>query len=85
MKARISQLHMTEAEWLQRPSWIPEPGELVIYDPDKTHSYARIKVGDGVHPLKELDFFIDSAVAEILKQIRFEDSIDGGRITEYTK
>lgn len=85
MKARISQLHMTESEWLKYSSLIPEPGELVIYDPDSSHPYARIKVGDGKRTIKELDFFIDSAVAEILKQIRFEDSVDGGRITEYAK
>lgn len=85
MKARISQLHMTEAEWLKHSSLVPEPGELIVYDPDTLHPYARIKVGDGKRTLKELDFFIDSAIGEILKQVRFEDSIDGGRITEYTK
>ena len=85
MKARISQLHMTENEWLKYSSLIPEPGEFIIYDPDETHPYARIKVGDGVRTLTELDFFIDSTIGEILKQVRFEDSIDGGRISEYTK
>lgn len=84
MKARISQLHMTEAEWQKYSSLIPEPGEFIVYDPDSEHPHARIKVGDGSRTLKELDFFIDSAIEEILKQIRFEDSIDGGRITEYT-
>lgn len=76
---------MTEAEWLRHSAWTPEPGELVVYDPDSSHSYARVKVGDGVRTLLELDFFIDSAIADILKQIRFTDSVDGGRITEYTK
>ena len=85
MKARISQLHMTEAEWLKYPSLIPEPGEFIIYDPDDTYQYARVKVGDGKRTIKELDFFIDSVIVETLKQIRFEDSVDGGRITEYTK
>lgn len=85
MKARISQLHMTEAEWLRYSSLTPEPGEFIVYDPDTTHSYSRIKIGDGKHTIKELDFLIDSAIEETLKQIRFEDSVDGGRITEYTK
>lgn len=80
MKARISQLHKTEAEWLEYPQWTPEPGELVVYDPDEQHLHARIKVGDGVRTLQELDFFIDSAIAEILRQIQFEDVADGGRI-----
>jgi hypothetical protein len=85
MKARISQLHMTEAEWLNYSTWIPESGELVVYDPDDIHSYARIKVGDGKRTLQEIDFFIDSAIAEFLKQVHFVDTIDGGRITEYAK
>lgn len=85
MKARISQLHMTEAEWLKHSLLVPEPGELIVYDPDNSHPHARIKVGDGKRTINELDFFIDSAVTEILKQIRFEDSVDGGRITEYAK
>jgi hypothetical protein len=85
MKARISQLHKTEAEWSKYTSLIPEPGEFIVYDPDGTHPYARIKVGDGVRTLENLEFFIDSAIAEILSQVRFEDSIDGGRISEYTK
>ena len=83
MKARISQLHMTETEWLKYSSLIPEPGEFIVYDPDEKHTYARIKIGDGIRTLAELDFFIDSTIEELLKQIRFEDSIDGGRITEY--
>ena len=84
MKARISQLHMTEAEWQKYSSLIPEAGELIVYDPDSTHQYARIKVGDGERKLSELDFFIDSAIAEVLRQVRFEDVVDGGRITEYS-
>lgn len=85
MKARISQLHMKESEWIKYSSLIPEPGEFIIYDPDATHAHARIKVGDGIRTIKELDFFIDSAIDLILNQVRFEDCIDGGRITEYTK
>jgi hypothetical protein len=85
MKARISQLHKTEAEWLKLSKWVPEPGELVIYDPDDMHPYARIKVGDGTRAIKDLDFFIDSAIEELLKRVSFEDTIDGGRITDFVK
>jgi hypothetical protein len=85
MKARISQLHKTAAEWQKHSEWTPEPGEIVVYDPDETTPYSRIKIGDGERTLKELDFFINSAIAEILDTISFSDSIDGGRIgeTEY--
>ena len=84
MKARISQLHMTETEWQKYSQLVPEAGELIVYDPDTKHPHARIKVGDGKRKLSELDFFIDSAIAEVLKQVRFEGVVDGGRITEYT-
>ncbi len=83
MKARISQLHQTEASWRKWSQWIPASGELVVYDPDENHTHARIKVGDGKRTLAELDFFIDSAIEEMLNQIRFSDVVDGGRISEY--
>lgn len=82
MKARVSNLHKTEAEWLQLDSWIPEAGELIVYDPDSRHNYARVKMGDGKRPLKELAFFIDSAVLSIM-QANQSKVIDGGRITKY--
>ena len=85
MKARISQLHMTEAEWQNYSQLVPEAGEFIVYDPDNNHPYARIKVGDGVRVLQDLDFLIDSAILEVLHSVRFEDSVDGGRITEYSK
>lgn len=83
MKARISQLHKTEAEWEQYSKWTPAAGEIVVYDPDDNHSHARLKVGDGKCTLAALEFFVDATIAEMLKQIRYETIIDGGRITEY--
>jgi hypothetical protein len=84
MKARVSNLHKTEAEWAKLSNWVPEAGELVVYDSDRQHDYARLKVGDGEKSLKELPFFIDSAVNTILQKNRHQEVIDGGRITMYT-
>lgn len=81
MKARISNLHKTEAEWSKIPYFIPEAGELIIYDTDEKFSYARIKVGDGIHTLNNLDFFVSSAVESFLENHKYETIIDGGRIT----
>lgn len=82
MKARVSHLHRTAAEWLKFKNWVPEAGELAIYDPDENYNYARIKVGDGKTPLQHLNFFTDSAVtAYIQKHLNI---LDAGRITEYT-
>lgn len=80
MKARIVHLHKTEADWLKVTKWIPEAGELAIYDPDETYSYSRVKVGDGKTLLQDLPFFVDSAVLTLLEKLRYEEFIDGGRI-----
>lgn len=80
MKARVSQLHKTAAEWAKFANWVPEAGEFVIYDPDSTIKYARIKVGDGKRKLSELEFFIDSTALDLMKQAHFFNILDGGRI-----
>lgn len=85
MKARVSQLHKTAAEWSKYDSWTPEAGELIVFDPDSAFNYARIKVGDGKKTLKELSFYVDAAIADYLKQQHYEELIDGGRITDYKK
>lgn len=83
MKARVSQLHRTEAEWDKLPDFVPIQGEFVIFDPDKRHQYARLKVGDGDTKLKDLPFFIDSAIDDHITKRRLDEVIDAGRITEY--
>ena len=83
MIARVSHLHKQESEWLKLDSWIPEAGELIVYDPDSRYSYARLKMGDGIHPLKELDFLIDKAVLALIQKQRYFDIIDAGRVTDY--
>ena len=89
MKARISQLHKTEAEWAKLSNFIPLAGEIIIYDADNQHRYVRLKIGDGVvqddgtivgTKLKELPFFIDSTIDAHFQNRRYEDIIDGGRI-----
>ena len=85
MKARISQLHKTEAEWLRLSNWTPEAGEIIVYDPDNRVNYPRIKIGDGKKSLEELSFLINSAVADYLQEQRYQEIIDGGRITNFKK
>ena len=80
MKARVSNLHKTEAEWKKLDHWTPAAGELIVYDPDDDHSYSRIKIGDGKRTLKQLDFFIESIIAEMLTQYSRANTIDAGRI-----
>lgn len=86
MKARICNLHKTEAEWLKLVGWKPEAGELIVFDPDEKYNYPRVKLGDGVHTLIELPFFIDHAALKIVENLNVDTSIlDAGRITIYKK
>ena len=62
--SRIIHKHDTEINWL-KSSFIPLQGELVVYDIDATHSYERIKIGDGSHNVNALPF-VDDALKNIL-------------------
>jgi hypothetical protein len=82
MKARISLLHKTEAEWA-KVSFTPAYGEIVVYDPDDKHKYARLKIGDNKTPVQELDFIIDSATKKLLEAQQLSEVIDAGNILDY--
>ena len=80
MKARVSQLHKTEAGWNDLPDFTPLAGEFVVFDVDDQHDYIRLKIGDGVMlengkivgtKLKDLPFF--------------NEILDAGRVTKYKK
>jgi ribosome-associated toxin RatA of RatAB toxin-antitoxin module len=83
MKARIGQLYKTEKEWNNYPDFVPLSGELVIFSKDENYSYSRLKVGDGKTKLKDLTFFIDSAIDDHVTHRFITDIIDAGRVSEY--
>ena len=83
MKARIGQLYKTEAEWNNYLDFIPLAGEIIIFSKDENYSYSRLKVGDGKTKLKDLTFFIDSAIDDHVTQRFITDIIDAGRVSEY--
>ena len=53
---RIRHKHDTEANWNKATNFIPLLGELIVYDPDASFSYCRIKMGDGVNVVSALPF-----------------------------
>ena len=55
VKGKIIFKHETEADWGQS-NYIPEQGEKILYDPDESHNYTRVKYGDGSHTVKDLPF-----------------------------
>ena len=60
LKTRVVLKHDTEANWETAGNatnpFIPQKGEVIIYDPDGTHTYSRQKVGDGIRNVNELPF-----------------------------
>ena len=59
INARVVLKHDTEANWLKATTFVPKKGELILYDPDTTYDYTRIKIGDGSTKISSLPFFID--------------------------
>jgi hypothetical protein len=53
--ARMFQKHGTAEEW-NNSDFIPEKGEIIIYDPDSNCDTGRLKVGDGKTYASQLDF-----------------------------
>lgn len=82
MKARISQLYKTEADWSRLPNFKPFPGEIIIFAPDAHHSYARMKIGDGNTLLTSLPFF---GITELEDPRRGNQAIDAGRVSDTKK
>lgn len=53
--ARIQLKNDTESNW-NKSSFIPLPGEVIIYNEDDTHPFFRIKIGNGELTVPELPF-----------------------------
>lgn len=67
--SRIVHKHAVEADWVKATNFIPLQGEIIVYDVDETHDYERIKVGDGITLINELEFMNDFLVADEINAI----------------
>lgn len=56
IKTRIQLKSDIQENWELIPNFVPLAGELIIYLPDDTHTYARIKIGDGETTIRNLNF-----------------------------
>ena len=56
IKTRIQLKNDTENNWNKALSFVPLMGEVIIYSPDDSHPFSRIKVGDGVTTVINLPF-----------------------------
>ena len=56
LNARIILKNGLEENWALVEDFIPNKGEMIIYNPDNLHSKPRIKVGNGVDLPRDLPF-----------------------------
>jgi hypothetical protein len=56
LKTRISHKIDIEENWNKATNFIPLKGEIIIYDVDANNENRRIKIGDGVKNVIDLDF-----------------------------
>lgn len=59
VNTRIVFKHDIEANWKLAINFVPKAGELILYDPDDTYDYTRIKIGDGSTKVNALSFLFD--------------------------
>lgn len=56
MNTRIQLKHDTEAHWKLAENFSPRDGEVIIYEVDDSHSFPRMKIGDGTTNVNDLPF-----------------------------
>lgn len=56
LKARVINKHDTETNWAKATNFVPKAGELILYDPDASHTATRMKVGNGSTAVTGLPF-----------------------------
>lgn len=58
LKVKVIHKCETAADW-ERSSYVPAEGEIVTYKIDEQHDHERLKLGDGIHAVKDLPFVAD--------------------------
>lgn len=79
LTARIVNKHGSAEKWNQSVNFIPFKGEIIVYDPSydsidgKTYEVARMKIGDGIHTIQELNFVnkYDPVVSPVYGSVEF--------------
>ena len=56
INSRIIHKHDIETNWLKAINFIPQQGEIIVYDIDENYDYERIKIGDGITNINQLPF-----------------------------
>ena len=72
--------HDKASNWEKCVSFIPNAGEIIVYDADENYSYERFKIGDGKTKLIDLPFSIEKVITNMFDIRENNVYIDGGRI-----
>ena len=76
--SRIQHKHDIEVNWDKATDFIPKIGEIIIYDKDENYNYSRIKIGDGIHVVNDLEFLLDRKTIQEMIQEYVNEAILGG-------
>ena len=72
---RLILKHDIESNWKRAETFVPKQGEIIIYDVDNNYPYERIKIGDGVTNVNQLQFIhtaiTTSEIDEICMEVEF--------------
>ena len=82
LSSRFIHTHDIEDNWNKCTTFIPNCGEMIVYDPDDKHEYARFKIGDGKNTIINLPFATSEMTDSIITIRDNVCYIDGGRITD---
>lgn len=63
--SRIIHKHDIASNWAKATSFIPQQGEIIVYDIDDTYNYERLKIGDGITNVNALPFVDDAVKATV--------------------
>ena len=69
LNGRVISKHDIEENWWLAENFIPQAGEIIIYDPDENYYYSRLKIGDGVQNVNDLPFLIQELTVEEIEEI----------------
>ena len=75
LNSRIVLKHDIEANWNRATTFIPNQGEIIIYDIDDNYSYERFKIGDGITTAIDLPFYLEQEIDNILNKVNYLSEI----------
>ena len=64
--------HNTQAVWDAMTDYIPDKGEIIVYDIDDNADHERFKIGDGVRTVSKLPFYMVDQINAIMTEIMTE-------------